>query len=63
MKAGKTIYYKSDAYTYLDLKSATAAQYCLQASSYNSRTLMAAGMVPKASSLTQKKQSTLNKFF
>ena len=61
--ANRTIYYKSDAYTYLDLKSATAPQYGLQASLYNSRTLMAQGMVPKASSLAQKKQSTLNNFF
>jgi hypothetical protein len=63
VNASKTIYYKSDAYTYLDLKSGTAAQYGLQASLYNSRTLMTADMVRKASSLPQKKQSTLNKFF
>lgn len=63
LNPGRSLYYKHDAYTYLDLKSGTAAQYGLQASLYNSRTMMAAGSLPKASSRPGKSQSTLNKYF
>jgi hypothetical protein len=63
VNAGKVIYYKPDAYTYLDLKRDTAAQYGLQASLYNSRSMMAAGTVSKSTSSPQKKQTTLKKFF
>ncbi|KAI4664273.1 uncharacterized protein J4E79_003776 [Alternaria viburni] len=58
INVGRTIYYKPDAYTYLDLRRETAAEYGLQASLYNSRTLLAAN---KSSSFPQKKQSTLKK--
>ncbi|KAI4937962.1 hypothetical protein J4E85_000400 [Alternaria conjuncta] len=61
INVGRTIYYKPDAYTYLDLRRETAAAYGLQASLYNSRTLLAANKVPKSSSFPQKKQSTLKK--
>jgi hypothetical protein len=63
VNAGKVIYYKPDAYTYLDLKRDNAAQYGLQASLYNSRSMMAAGTVSKSTSLPQKKQTTLKGFF
>ena len=59
VNSARTIYYKSDAYTYLDLNSGTAAQYGLQASIYNSRTMMAA---TKTSSPPSKKQSKLDRF-
>lgn len=54
-----TIYYKPDAWTYLDLKSGTASKYGLQASLYNSR---AESGVEKASKSTMpsKKQSTIS---
>lgn len=39
--SGKTVYYKPDTYTYLDLRRESPAQYGLQASLYNSRTMMA----------------------
>ncbi|KAF2850243.1 DUF1917-domain-containing protein [Plenodomus tracheiphilus IPT5] len=60
---GRTLYYKHDAYTYLDIRSATASKYGLQASLYNSRTMKMAGKLPKASTSPLKKQSTLNKYF
>jgi hypothetical protein len=63
LNGGKTIYYKPDAYTYLDLRRETATEYGLQASLYNSRSMMAAGKVSKTTSGSQKKQTTLNKFF
>ncbi|RYN67787.1 hypothetical protein AA0118_g1643 [Alternaria tenuissima] len=62
LNGGKTIYYKPDAYTYLNLVRDTAAEYGLQASLYNSRSLLAADKVPKSASTTQKKQSTLSGF-
>ncbi|KAI4650973.1 hypothetical protein J4E93_003331 [Alternaria ventricosa] len=61
INVGRTIYYKPDAYTYLDLRRETAAEYGLQASLYNSRTLLAANKVSKSSSFPQTKQSTLKK--
>ncbi|KAF1838398.1 DUF1917-domain-containing protein [Decorospora gaudefroyi] len=63
VNADRAIYYKPDAYTYLDLKRGTAAKYGLQASMYNSRSMMAASKLSKLSSMPQKKKSTLNKFF
>jgi hypothetical protein len=62
LAAGRPIYYKTDAYTYLDLRRETAAGYGLQASLYNSRSLLAADKVPKSVSLSQKKQSMLQKY-
>jgi hypothetical protein len=63
LHAGRSIYYKSDAYTYLNLYKQTAAEYGLQASLYNSFTMMAAGRHSKVSAMPQKKQSTLNNYF
>jgi hypothetical protein len=50
LNAGKTIYYKPNAYTYLDLRRETATEYGLQASLYNSRSMMAADKVSKMAS-------------
>ncbi|KAG9193846.1 hypothetical protein G6011_03881 [Alternaria panax] len=63
LNGSRTIYYKPDAYTYLNLVRDTAAEYGLQASLYNSWSLLAADKVPKSASVPQKKQSTINKFF
>lgn len=52
--AGKPLYYKPDAYTYLDLTRETASEYGLQATLYNSRSLLAGGKVAKSASLPQK---------
>ncbi|KAF1840274.1 DUF1917-domain-containing protein [Cucurbitaria berberidis CBS 394.84] len=63
LNSGRTLYYKPDAYTYLDINSTTATQYGLQASLHNSRSMMAAVGFPQSTSLPRKKQSTLNQFF
>ncbi|KAH7392369.1 hypothetical protein DE146DRAFT_138492 [Phaeosphaeria sp. MPI-PUGE-AT-0046c] len=63
LTSGRSIYYKSDAFTYLDLYKQTASGYGLQASLYTSYMMMAAAKVPKASSSTGKKQTSLNSFF
>lgn len=60
---GRSIYYKPDAYTYLDLYKQTASEYGLQASLYTSFKMMAAGKVAKAGALSKKKQKTLNNYF
>lgn len=58
---GRAIYYKHDAYTYLNIRSATAPKYGLQASLYNSRTLKLTGKLPKSSALPRK-QSMLKQY-
>ncbi|KAH3920329.1 hypothetical protein HBI56_068580 [Parastagonospora nodorum] len=73
VNSGRSIYYKSDAFTYLDLYKQTASEYGLQASLYTSFKMMAAAKAAKAESLpgktvsgktlSGKKQSTLNKYF
>lgn len=63
LTSGRSIYYKSDAYTYLDIYGKTAAEYGLQASLYNSYKMMATGRIVKAESSSRKKQSKLNNFF
>jgi hypothetical protein len=60
---GRSIYYKSDAFTYLDLYKETASEYGLQASLYTSFKMMAAGRVAKATATANKKQKTLNSYF
>jgi hypothetical protein len=62
LNGGRTIYYKPDAYTHLNLARDIATKYGLQASLYNSRSLLAADKVSKSASLPQKKQSALTKF-
>lgn len=64
LSTGRTIYYKSDAYTYLNLYKETAAEYGLQAGLYNSFKMMNASKLNKAtSSGPHKKQSKLNSYF
>ncbi|KAH7075198.1 hypothetical protein FB567DRAFT_452916 [Paraphoma chrysanthemicola] len=63
LPSGRSIYYKSDAFTYLDLYKETAAEYGLQASLYTSSKMIAAGKVSKAVSGPMKRQSTLNNYF
>lgn len=46
---GRSIYYKSDAFTHLDLYSATASKYGLQASLYNSSKMLAAARTAELS--------------
>jgi hypothetical protein len=60
--AGKSIYYKSDAYTHLDISGKTAAGYGLQASLYSSHKMLADASRAKTGPAPQKKQSTLNGF-
>lgn len=55
ISAGRPIYYKPDAYTYLDLMRENAAEYGLQASLYNSRSMLANGKGTKSSPRSQKK--------
>jgi hypothetical protein len=73
VNSGRSIYYKSDAFTYLDLYKQSASEYGLQASLYTSFKMMAAAKAAKAGclpgktvsgkTLSGKKQSTLNKYF
>jgi hypothetical protein len=59
---GKSIYYKSDPYTYLNIYGETATQYGLQASLYSSQKMLAELRLAKAASIPQKKQSSLRGF-
>lgn len=63
LPSGRSIYYKLDAYTYLDIKGKNAADYGLQASLYSSYKMLAAGRIAKAEFVSGKKQSTLDNFF
>jgi hypothetical protein len=59
---GRGIYYKTDAWTYLDLYRETAEQYGLQASLYTSHKMLTAARLAKASSTSPKKQTTMKSF-
>jgi hypothetical protein len=61
--SGQSVYYKSDAFTYLDLYKQTASEYGLQASLYASSKMMAAAKLSKATPSSGKKQKTLNNYF
>jgi hypothetical protein len=63
VNSGRSIYYKSDAFTYLDLYKQTASEYGLQASLYTSYKMMSAARLSQATSLSGKKQKTLNSYF
>ncbi|EUC47936.1 hypothetical protein COCMIDRAFT_34503 [Bipolaris oryzae ATCC 44560] len=63
LSAGRPIYYKPDAYTYLDLRRENAAEYGLQASLYNSRSMLANSKGTKLSPRTQKKRGILDGYF
>ncbi|PSN64764.1 DUF1917-domain-containing protein [Corynespora cassiicola Philippines] len=56
------IYYKSDAYTHLDIYGENAAQYGLQASIYSSQKLLSGGKDPKPTSVWRKQQSKAGDF-
>lgn len=53
------IYYKSDAYTYLDIYGKNASEYGLQASLYSSQKMLASATSTQAKATPQKKQTTL----
>ncbi|KAF2445813.1 DUF1917-domain-containing protein [Karstenula rhodostoma CBS 690.94] len=57
----KPIYYKADAYTYLDIYKTSAAEYGLQASTYSSQKLLSEEKLQQAA-LNPRKQSSLNRF-
>lgn len=59
---GRGIYYKSDAWTHLDLYRETAEQYGLHASLYTSHKMLSAARTAKASLTSPKKQASLKGF-
>ena len=67
IQPGRSIYYKSDAFTYLDLYSATANRYGLQASLYNSNKMLAAARVAELSAsqntASQQERKLLKTFY
>ncbi|KAH8726504.1 hypothetical protein GQ44DRAFT_705741 [Phaeosphaeriaceae sp. PMI808] len=63
LTSGRSIYYKSDAFTYLDLYNQTSSEYGLQASLYTSAKMMATAKLSQKTSLPQKKQISLNSYF
>ncbi|KAF3007529.1 hypothetical protein E8E13_006213 [Curvularia kusanoi] len=64
---GRSIYYKSDAFTCLDLYSATANKYGLQASLYNSHKMLAAARTAELSAsqntASQQERKLLKTFY
>ena len=67
LQPGRSIYYKSDAFTYLDLYSATASRYGLQASLYNSYKMLAAARTAELSAsqntASQQERKLLKTFY
>lgn len=65
LRHGRSIYYKTDAYTYLDLYSATADKYGLQASLYSSHKMLAAARAAQLSQNTasQQERKLLKSFY
>jgi RNAse (barnase) inhibitor barstar len=64
LNSGRTIYYKTDAFTYLDLYKQTASDYGLQASLYNSSKVIATSRHSKVTEMSpSKRQSTLLSYF
>jgi hypothetical protein len=55
LNSGQSIYYKSDAFTHLDLYKESATEYGLHASLYTSFKMMAAAKLSKAISASNKK--------
>ncbi|KAF3035669.1 hypothetical protein E8E12_003898 [Didymella heteroderae] len=64
---GRNIYYKSDAFTHLDLYSATANKYGLQASLYNGAKMLAAARTAELSAsqntASQQERRVLKSFY
>lgn len=67
LRHGRSIYYKSDAFTYLDLYSATASKYGLQASLYTSHKMLAAARAAHLSmsqnTASQQERKILKNFY
>lgn len=67
VREGRSIYYKSDAFTYLDLYSATANKYGLQASLYTSQKMLAAARTAELSAsqntASQQERKLLKSFY
>ncbi|KAJ8116298.1 hypothetical protein OPT61_g2241 [Boeremia exigua] len=67
LRHDRSIYYKSDAFTYLDLYSATANRYGLQASLYNSQKMLAAARTAELSAsqntASQQERRILKNFY
>lgn len=67
LREGRSIYYKSDAFTYLDLYSATANKYGLQASLYTSQKMLAAARAAQLSmsqnTASQQERKILKSFY
>ncbi|KAF9701411.1 hypothetical protein EKO04_001121 [Ascochyta lentis] len=67
LRHGRSIYYKSDAFTYLDLYSATANKYGLQASLYTSHKMLAAARAAQLSmsqnTASQQERKVLKSFY
>ncbi|KAF2625710.1 DUF1917-domain-containing protein [Macroventuria anomochaeta] len=67
IRHGRSIYYKSDAFTYLDLYSATANKYGLQASLYTSTKMLAAARAAELSAsqntCSQQERKILKSFY
>ena len=67
IREGRSIYYKSDAFTYLDLYSAIANKYGLQASLYTSQKMLAAARTAELSAsqntASQQERKLLKSFY
>jgi hypothetical protein len=63
VNGARGIYYKSDAYTYLDIYGQNATEYGLQASVYSSQKMLASANSARATPAPQKKRSTLDAAF
>ncbi|KAH6644411.1 hypothetical protein C7974DRAFT_20104 [Boeremia exigua] len=67
LRHGRSIYYKSDAFTYLDLYSASANKYGLQASLYASQKMLAAArtaaLSASQSTASQQERKILKSFY
>lgn len=67
LRHGQSIYYKSDAFTHLDLYSATANKYGLQASLYTSHKMLAAARAAELSAsqntASQQERKILKSFY
>ena len=59
VKTGRGVYYKADAYTYLDIYGKNASDYGLQASVYSSQKLLSSSIGSSKAAL-QNKQASLD---
>jgi hypothetical protein len=61
--SGSGIYYKADAYTYLNIYGKNAADYGLQASVYSSQKLLSLATAPSSEPNPRQNQSALDAMF